>query len=93
MKNGLNYDCVNMSPCYETATDPGGIPAPPPPPPPERNGTFFLYMCIYFYSGTLKFSSRADAFGNPQSQVQGFIVRILVIIQLYVPPPLPTNFG
>ena len=61
---------VYVSPCYD--------PAPIPPPPPRlREMGHSLYMCIYFYSGTLKFSSRADAFGNPQSQVQGFIVRIV----------------
>ena len=67
---------VYVSPCYD--------PAPPPPPalspspiPRLREMGHFLYLCIYFYSGTLKFSSRGDAFGNPQSQVQGFIVRIL----------------
>ena len=68
---------VYVSPCYDPAPPPPPRPIPIPHPPPERNGTFFLYMCIYFYSGTLTFSSRADAFGNPQSQVQGFIVRIL----------------
>ena len=74
MKNGLNYVCVNVSPSYETVIDPVPAPPPPPPPPPERSGTLFIYMCIYLYIGTLTFSNKADAFGNPQSQVQGFIV-------------------
>ena len=25
MKNWLNFVCVNVSPCYETVTDPGGV--------------------------------------------------------------------
>ena len=45
MKNGLYYVCVNVSPGYETATNPGGVP----PPPPERSGIFY-YMCSCIYT-------------------------------------------
>ena len=48
MKNGLNYLCVNVSPCYETVIDP--VPAPPPPPPPpERSGPSYIYICVYTF--------------------------------------------
>ena len=84
MKNGLNYVCVNVSPCYETVIYP--VPAPPPPPP-ERSGTLFIYMCIYLYSGTLKFSSTADAFGNPLKSSTGFYSLNLSDHSIVPPPP------
>ena len=52
MKNGLNYVCVNVSPCYETATDPGGVPAPSNPPPPclrEMGHFLYIYICVYTF--------------------------------------------